>query len=671
MAQKWIPADDLDYDNPKGDFVLNRMQRFLLEEQENGWRSALFELDDGVSLERLINTMDDQAGFAKFFEMPNLYRQMIPLKIERKYFTALIRPEALTDPDFRQAFSARMVKLGTFVDAHTFNPEIQIATMPQTINVDEGAVIMAVIDNGVAFGESHFRTGTSSQVEHCWLMDARQTGGVNLGRTLEKSEIDQLLIDHVNGGRLDHMAFYQAAGLVDHQRPRFKPVVQRISHGTHVMSLAAGKPAQAGSRPIICVELPTGTTADPGNTGLEADINLALDHVLLHAVRFKSPDDSRPPLVINLSYGDYAGPHDGSGFIENAIAEKLAVERAAGHATRVVLPAGNGNLARCHARMKFPHAVSDHTLKWRVQPDDHTMNSIEIRTPARPQADITGLIEVQVTTPSGATSPVVGNVENQGYFLVEDGHILALLIFTIPTPKERGLAAFYTVPTASLRDARPLLPHGVWKLTVIRDEKMANDEAAHAWVERGETLPGFPRRGRQSYLEDSHYKRFNPKGAPEINDAVSAIVRRSHTLSGFATNADEDVIVLGAYNARTGRMSDYSASGPSLTRLGAVNPVVAGPDAAAVADDSLVLTGIFGAGSWDGSIVRLSGTSVAVPSVAWLVANELQNATGNDKRQHIHAKATFDDSILGPLPPDPARRGGGRLKRQRRIGSRV
>lgn len=674
MVQKWIEVDDLNFDDPKSDLVLNRLDRFYDQNQcGDGWRSALFKVSD-TSLSALITRVDKNDDYKKYFHIPNVYRQLTALKIDRTYFTALILPSELPKRALQDIFPADLLKIGGVVDPRTLDLGIRTSNLPKEVFKidDKDAVIMAIVDNGIAFGEGHFRTGAVSQVRHCWIMDAEPVGGgVSRGRTFDRTQINTLLGQHLYQDRLDHMAFYEAAGLVDHRRPQFKPVSQRISHGTHVMSLAAGAPANPDLRPIICVELPTDVISDPGSPGLEPEINIALDHVIAQSTRFVLPGGHRPALVINLSYGDYAGPHDGTGYLESSIAEKLEHERNAGRTTRVVLPAGNGHLARCHATMKFPSGVSDHTLHWRLQPDDRTVSSIEIRTPARNKPEITGLLEMRVMPPGGPLSPVIGKQQNQAFFLIENGRILALLVFTIPAPGERGLAALYTVPTASLLDARPLAPHGVWQLHVKRGGKLADGDTAHAWVERGETLPGFPQSGRQAYLDHDDYERFDAAGAPQVMDNGVSLVQRQYTLSGFATNADEDIVTVGACEGRTEKMSDYSASGPSLKRLGQANPVKPGPDVAAVADDSPVLSGIFGAGSYDGSIVRLSGTSVAGPKVAWLIANEIQSGTSPGKGQHIRAKAATDEAGHATSKPPDRLTGDGRLERRRRIGSRV
>ena len=57
------------------------------------------------------------------------------------------------------------------------------------------------------------------------------------------------------------------------------------------------------------------------------------------------------PVVVNMSFGHIAGPHDGSSMLERAIHELIAARRRVGGRLEVVVAAGNSLLLRprCHA----------------------------------------------------------------------------------------------------------------------------------------------------------------------------------------------------------------------------------------------------------------------------------------------------------------------------------
>ena len=54
-------------------------------------------------------------------------------------------------------------------------------------------------------------------------------------------------------------------------------------------------------------------------------------------------------MVVNLSYGFFAGPHDGTSPIEDMFEKLIALAAALGVTLRIMLPAGNSYLSRTHA----------------------------------------------------------------------------------------------------------------------------------------------------------------------------------------------------------------------------------------------------------------------------------------------------------------------------------
>ena len=137
----------------------------------------------------------------------------------------------------------------------------------------------------------------------------------------------------------------------------------------------------------------------------------ALNYILQRADEIAALENTAPlPVVVNLSYGTIAGPHDGTALLEAAI-DQLIASRAT--PLRVVLPAGNHYLARCHARFRLPAA----------KPLSHPIEALQMAGAARRSVgelrrnlaaafarrdNRCRQVDVRVTTPDGTTSPWIG-----------------------------------------------------------------------------------------------------------------------------------------------------------------------------------------------------------------------------------------------------------------------
>src|SRR3546814_18052841 len=95
---------------------------------------------------------------------------------------------------------------------------------------------------------------------------------------------------------------------------------------------------------------------------------------------------SELPLVINFSFGINAGPHDGTDLLDTLIAE---IEDSVQRPLRLVLPAGNSNLARCPAVLPGGDRAVP-TLPWRLLPDDRTASSLDTWLPPDRKSGGTG-----------------------------------------------------------------------------------------------------------------------------------------------------------------------------------------------------------------------------------------------------------------------------------------
>jgi hypothetical protein len=122
------------------------------------------------------------------------------------------------------------------------------------------------------------------------------------------------------------------------------------------------------------------------------------------------------------------------------------------------------------------------------------------------------------------------------------------------------------------------------------------------------------------------------------------------------TNSDH-VIVVGAAEASEALApsdypppADYTSSGPTKGRPG--------PDCSAFADEGDALWGVLAAGTFSGSAVKLSGTSVAAPQIVRQVADQLQAmaypaSAKSAASDTVSSASTDPDVTIAIDPPDP------------------
>jgi hypothetical protein len=540
-------------------------------------------------------------------------------------------------------------------------------------------VVVGVIDDGIAFAHERFRTAADrSRVQCFWRMDPPdESPGVDFGKEICKegaNGIDALLLaSSTAAGSVDEDRFYRAAGLIDFAEPGHKAAAWRIAHGTHVLDLAAGedRAANVANRPIICVQLPTATTADTSGGDLADRVLLAVDYILERADAMAGAA-GQLPVVINFSYGLIAGPHDGTSELEQALNDRIL---ARPDKLQIVLPAGNSHLSRCHAAVRFAALDEVVDLHWRVQPDDQTPSFLEIWLPhegALPPA--AHRVRLSVVTPGGVETALLGETHGTGVFIENDGEeICAARYRFISSPTERGHFRVELQPTARLQptvlpDALRIAPPGLWTVR-LHNVSLTADQPVQLWIQRDDTPYGYPVRGRQSYFDDPRYVRFGVRGREIEEDsdpeqvASPSDVKRAGLVNAIATGAE--TIVAGGYLRRELLFARYSAGEPiTPTRSLPLDPNFRKPDAALVSDDSKVHEGVIAAGSRSGSLVAINGTSVAAPQLTRWVANQLAAGNPGD-RNAVKAQAIVDESGLPATKPPfrPERGGWGRMLR--------
>jgi subtilisin family serine protease len=455
-------------------------------------------------------------------------------------------------------------------------------------------VIVGIIDDGCALAHRDFlkKTLPGALVESriLCLWDQGGTAATSppgwqaltdfpYGRELKRTQIETTLNANRHGDLVCEDAVYQQLGY---------PIGEVETHGTHVMDIAAGTGQSvmgiegvAPGADIIFVQLPL-PAIEEGATALWRHIKDGAAYIFARA------EAAGKPAVVNISYGGYDGPHDGSSPLEKALDELLAQPNRA-----VVIAAGNGFEADCHATRNVPKNGT-RSLRWIVKPEDPTANDLEI------WYDATSTLAVRLRPPRGAVNPAGWVQLGQARTPIKRGGKDIGYIEHLQSDTGNGgnrilISLNATDQEATTATTAPA-PAGLWQVD-LKHVSGPNAAVVHAWIWRDDAG-----RSRNARLRQS---RFHP------DDAHPA-----HTIAGWATG--NRTISVGAYNLATNEICRYSAAGP--TRPTGGNPGRAKPEIYAPAEEDVRGYGVLSASALSANPDRMNGTSAAAPLVTGLIA---------------------------------------------------
>jgi hypothetical protein len=404
--------------------------------------------------------------------------------------------------------------------------------------------------------------------------------------------------------RIDEDAVYRAA--------RYADVTARLTHGTHVLDLAAGAdPMSAIEREpkIIFVQLPTQAVEDTSGGSMVTCVIDALRYILDRTGSIDPQAPATGPLVINLSYGSMAGPHDGSTLLESAMDALLAEsKRLNPDGTRrryveIVLPAGNNFEADGHALLKLTPSRRSRSLSWQIQPDDSTDTFLELWY----DRSAAGRVKVQVTPPGGRTcdAPI-----DTAWALQGAGAAAPTAAVIHRTRVASGLndamVLIALAPTRARDPVAPLADAGIWTVSACLVDD-GDPVEVFAWIERDD-----PTIGSRGSPRQSTFVRDRARPARNRDYGTASLVRRSITCNSIA-NGTHTIVVGGCVGGGAEfEMARYSSAGPARRSAKAKREW---PDLVAVCEESLALFGVAAAGTRSGIRARMNGTSVAAPQV--------------------------------------------------------
>jgi len=614
--------------------------------------------DDGAGIDLTISMTDDERQHLKDtierIKNGEDVKDKFKIRIEMQFFIYRLEPLIYDRGNYRNSAFYEILSAGPVIKGLGLNkPDGSDPILfPPPAVVDTGRVAIGVIDDGIAFAHSRFRSGPqTSRVHAIWLQEAERgkigDNGVLFGQRLRRREIDALL--KVCSSDDD---IYRQVGLTDFGRNEYNPLAARASHGTHTLDLASGFPQgfPADRRPIFAVQLPSEATIDTSGITLGSYVLQGVRAIMLWANAL-GDDKHRVPLVINFSYGLLAGPKDGTQYLEGALADLIHYRNKYIAHTRLVMPAGNSYRTRAAARMELKPSARE-TVDWMVSPDDETANFIEIWLDGK--ADKRSPVEVTLTLPQERSGHTIRPEAGIMYALMSDGRPIAGVYYHVfvrgRKTRERIMLAIN--PTVRNEDCRDLAPSGRWNVLIRNRAK--HPVTAHLYVQRDDTPFGYPRGGRQSRLDRKDAYEQDKDTGDYREPAKGCPITHEETLSSIATcspSPPDHAIVVGAAEASEHYPpADYTASGPTQLR--------AGPDCSAIADDGDAHRGVLAAGTLSGTVVAMNGTSVAAPRIAREVANGLQAMStgahaGKMERGKREASAVSTSGPMTIQVPEP------------------
>ena len=411
-------------------------------------------------------------------------------------------------------------------------------------------------------------------------------------------------------------------------------------HGVGVLHAAVGKgvrnPHISGGTavvvptkkfPLIAVQFPSTAARDTSGGWLGFHVLDGVRYIIDRAsavAKRAVPASGKWDVVINVSFGGNAGPHDGTSVVECAM-DELCDEYSANVA--IVLAAGNTHARRMHAHRSVTGGPVPGRFFVAVPPDKTSDTYVEIWIPES-LAGVLDKLSLTVFSPDHATRPPlkVGSsaMWREGVNNTNVGDTTAALIFCKKVAQgDNGTMALLAIrPTAASRTRSRALA-GLWRVEVNLDEGVAGTHEFHAWIERDDRLTGVRRTQQAKFVDDGTGSVVSVPDAPTSPEQIDTF-----TMNGIAHG--KQTFVAGGLYAQS-RISAappyahafvprYSSAGPGVIVNGSTRR---GPDFSAITDTSKSSVGLILSGALAGRSTRMSGTSIAAPRVSNYLATQL------------------------------------------------
>jgi len=506
-----------------------------------------------------------------------------------------------------------------------------------------GPVIIAMIDDGIGIANDRFRdTAVTTRIRHFLDLSSPDAGGVVkatdelLAWSCTRGQIDDLL-DQYKDCPDGEERIYRDLGLIDPAIDLRQPLRAAVSHGTHVLDTAAGYDRrktlkkELDKRPIIAVQVPTQAGEDRSDAWMPLTMKRALDWILVKAdalsaeISGEKDNKRRLPLIVNCSFASFAGPQDGWSDVERRIAQFVETYRGGGHERlcTVVMSAGNGLQFGAAARVKVEADKSKGSptvsVPWRVLPDDKTPSFVQVWLEPLSRSE-TQRIEVALQPPNQET----GTFSKLGKAVEwADGTVAYARLYhqrwIRPGDQQRECVTIAIWATDDDGEGKPVVPAGLWHIKIRGYGEVKQTLTVDLHVHRDDVTLFARRKGRQSYFDDPYYRPRVMAGDDVAADWVPPLPGHAHVTPNGTLNAygyGKGTVLVAGYRRSDREAAAYSSRGAeTILRKthGLHGHPLAGPDLAAVTEESPSLPGILATGTYSGTVARLNGTSVAAP----------------------------------------------------------
>lgn len=467
-------------------------------------------------------------------------------------------------------------------------------------------VLIAILDSGVEYRLPEFRRADgSTRIKYLWdqtLMGEAGVGGeVQKGVVFTEEQINGFLLgdeeENVTGGGStvgESTVGGRAGG--NTLRTLSRPSPDTSGHGTAVAAIAAGNSETyqgvAPAADLIVVKL-----------GIPGAFSFPRTTEIMRAVTFavQKGVELQQPLVINLSFGNTYGAHDGSSLIERFLDNAAEIGR-----TVICVGAGNEGSNGGHAEGSIgagtigPQENGGNTSFVELAVADYETNlNVQLWRNYRDDFDM------YLRSPSGEEVQITQSVEGGKYTLdLQDTRVLVYI--GEPTP--------YSVAQEIYLELLPLgesfIDSGIWTFR-LEKQRDRNFIGGIGFGEVDESGPGGVA-GREGNTAGKYYF-YLPSGA--VRNEATGFLRPNPEVTLTIPSTAAKVITVGAYDPVFESYADFSGRGygDANRTIGVVMAGLTKPDLVAPGID-IVAPNTFG------GIGEVSGTSFATPMVSGAAA---------------------------------------------------